>query len=258
MNYIDFHAHLDCPEFGQERERIITESFASGIKTIVTVVDPYSQDSLRISAEIIGTHPQVRAIIGAHPHEAARYSPEVEQRIFSFSKDHGVCGIGEAGLDFHYNFSPPDAQRTVFQRQLAIAREMNLPLIVHSRKAENEILDLLHKSRFPQPVVFHCFTGDRAEAAEILHCGYSLSFSGIITFRNAGELREVVRTAPLDRIFSETDSPYLAPEPFRGKVNRPANVAIIATRIADIKEAELEDVLAQIESNLDRFLELAP
>ena len=247
--YIDFHCHLDDPCYEKNRWSIIDQCFSSGFKKLITVADPYNEGSLERTAEILAYHPDIDCTIGAHPHQADQYSPEIERRIFGFRKRFKIMAIGEVGLDFHYNFSPPENQISTFKQQIALARDCSLPLVIHSRHAEKQVLEILARERFAQPVVFHCYTGDGDAAKEIVNRGYFVSFSGIITFKKAGELRRIVEETPLDRLFSETDSPYLAPEPNRGRINTPLAVIQVAEKIAEIKKTDLSVVLEHIARN---------
>jgi TatD DNase family protein len=248
--YIDFHCHLDDPCYEGNRRDIVDRCFAAGFAKLVTVADPYEAAALERTAEIVAYHPGIACTIGAHPHNADHYSPEVERRMLDFRERFKVLAIGEVGMDLHYNFSTPENQARTFARQVALARECSLPLVIHSRQAETEVLAILAREKFPLPVVFHCFTGDGDAAREIMKRGYSLSFSGIITFKKAEELRNIVAATPLDRLFSETDSPYLSPEPNRGRTNTPLAVIQVAEKIAEIKKTELPVVLENIARNL--------
>jgi TatD DNase family protein len=161
--------------------------------------------------------------------------------------------VGEVGLDFHYDFAGHDNQKKVFARQIAIARETHLPLVIHSRNAETEVLEILAEEKFIQPVVFHCFTGNKPAAEEILKRGYSISISGIITFKKADALREIAKIIPLQQLFSETDSPYLSPEPRRGETNTPLNVIPVVEKIAEIKHMDVAQINAAVRQNLMRL-----
>lgn len=251
--YIDFHCHLDDPSFAGERHDLVERCRAAGFRCLVTVADAYDEASLEATAELLARHDLVAATVGAHPHNAGGYSPQVERHLLAFLDRHRVLALGEVGLDFHYDLAPRDRQEEVFRRQAAIAAERRLPLVIHSREAERRVLDILEEERFPGPVVFHCFTGDAQAAAEILNRGYFLSFSGIVTFRNAEALRQVVAETPLERLLSETDSPYLAPEPERGRRNTPLAVARVVERIAAVKGVAEPEVLAQVAANLQRL-----
>jgi TatD DNase family protein len=250
---IDFHCHLDDPCFEKNRWQLIDQCFASGFAKLVTVADPFNEGSMSITGEMLSYHPDIHAMIGAHPHQADNYSPEVEKRQLAFYRRSKIIALGEAGLDFHYDFSSPDKQIQVFKRQIAIAREWSLPLVIHSRSAEECVLKILTQERFPNPVIFHCYTGDKLTAAEILRRGYFLSFSGIITFKNANELREIVEATPLSQLFSETDSPYLAPEPNRGTTNTPLAAMLVVEKIAAIKKTDGSIINAETNKNFSRL-----
>lgn len=251
--YIDFHCHLDDPCFDGDRWRIIDECLASGFSRLVTVADAYDETSLERTKEILDYHGAMTATAGAHPHGADGYTPEIERRLLAFLDQRPVLAVGEVGLDFHYRLAARENQEAVFRRQIAIARERSLPLVIHSRQAEALVLKILAEEQFVLPVAFHCFTGDAASAAEIVARGYLLSFSGIITFKKADELRAVVAAAPLESILSETDSPYLAPEPERGRTNTPLAVMRVAETIAGIKKIEVAALLAAVAKNFQRL-----
>ena len=197
-DYIDFHCHLDDPRFDEDRWRIIDQCFQAGFSRLVTVGDPYQEASLERTAEILDYHEAIAACAGAHPHQADDYSPAIEKRLLAFLDRPRVFALGEVGLDFHYDLSRRENQEAVFRRQVAIARERSLPLVIHSRKAEALVLKILDQEKFAAPVVFHCYTGDEPSARR-RSCGrgYLLSFSGIITFKKADELRAVVAATPL-------------------------------------------------------------
>jgi TatD DNase family protein len=254
MNFIDFHCHLDDKAFDDTRKEIAAECFNAGFSKIVTVADPYEPGSYERTLEVLQCHEHIYCMAAAHPHHADRYTPEIEKGILKFIEDHHAAGYGEAGLDFHYNLSTPGNQRRVFRRQIAVASQLKLPLIVHSRKAEQEVLGFLEEAKFDLPVVFHCYTGSKEDAAEILKRGYYISISGIVTFKNAGFLRDIVTIIPLERIFTETDSPYLSPVPFRGKTNTPLRVRLVAEKIAEIKRIPLEQLNRAVNDNFDRVL----
>ncbi|MCK4765674.1 MAG: TatD family hydrolase [Candidatus Aminicenantes bacterium] len=258
MNFVDFHCHLDMEDFAGKREEIIKECFASGFSKLVTVADPYEKDSLRITTEILGYHKNIFCTAAAHPHNADKYSPQVEKDLLQFLKnkdfEEKVLAVGEAGLDYHYNFSTPENQQRVFKRQIAIAKELRLPLIIHSRQAEKETLNILEKTKFSRPVVFHCYTGTIEDAREILKRGYYISISGIVTFKKSEFLREIVEIIPLSKIFTETDSPYLSPQPFRGRLNTPLRVKLVAEKIAEVKGVPLEKLNKAVNSNFRKLL----
>lgn len=250
---IDFHCHLDDPCFANNCFQLIDQCFSLGFAKLVTVADPFSGPSIIKTGELLSYHPDIQAVIGAHPHQADSYSPEIEKRISAFYLQYKILALGEVGLDYHYHLSAIDNQIAVFKRQVAMAREWSLPLVIHSRNAEEPVLKILDMEKFPNPVVFHCYTGDKTAAAEILQRGYFISFSGIITFKNANMLREIVENTPLRQLFSETDSPYLAPEPNRGKTNTPLAAMQVVERIAAIKKTDIASINMEINQNFQRL-----
>jgi TatD DNase family protein len=250
---IDFHCHLDDPCFEKNRWQLIDQCFSSGFAKLVTVADPFNCHSTEKTGEVLSYHSDIQAVIGAHPHQADSYSPEIEKRMLAFHQQFKILAVGEVGLDYHYNFSTRDNQVNVFKRQIAIAHEWSLPLVIHSRNAEEIVLKILALEKFPNPVVFHCYTGSKLAAAEILKRGYFLSFSGIITFKNANGLREIVESTPLRQLFSETDSPYLAPAPNRGKTNTPLAAMQVVEKIAEIKKTDIANINMETNKNFLRL-----
>ena len=252
--YCDFHCHLDDECFEKNRWQIIDQCFSHGMVSIISVADPFKKMSLFRTEEILAYNPNIYAICGAHPHQADQYSAEIEKNILNFREKVKLRAIGEVGLDFHYDFATRENQKNTFKRQIAIARELDLPLVIHSRNAEAEVLKMLEAEKFASPVVFHCFTGNKSAAEEILKRGYYISISGIITFKKAAELREIVKNIPLKQLFSETDSPYLSPEPRRGEINTPLSVIQVVEKIAAIKNMDTAQINAAISQNLLRFI----
>lgn len=254
MEYIDFHCHLDSEEFKEDRKQIVENIFNSGISKLITVADPYEDESHQSTLEIMEYNSNIFSMTAAHPHNADNYNQKIEERILDFLGTERVIGVGEAGLDFHYNLSKPENQRKVFRRQIGIARERKIPLIIHSREAESEVLRILEEMKFDNQVVFHCYTGKYEDAIEIIKRGFYISFSGIITFKKADYLRKIVSAVPADRLFSETDSPYLSPEPYRGKTNSPERVKIVADKLAEIKGMSVSEMNSFILRNFERII----
>jgi TatD DNase family protein len=252
--YSDFHCHLDDECFEKNRWQVIEQSFTEGIQNIVSVADPFKKASLVETDKILAYKPDIHAVCGAHPHQADLYSIEVEKNIIDFIKRKKIIAVGEVGLDFHYDFASRDNQIKVLKRQVAIARESALPLVIHSRNAEAEVLKILAEEQFTSPVVFHCFTGNMAAAEEILQRGYYISISGIVTFKKADALREIVKIIPLPQLFSETDSPYLSPEPRRGEINTPLGVIQVVEKISAVKGMAVEQINDAISQNLMRLI----
>lgn len=254
MGYVDFHCHLDFSDFEENREDIISACGAAGFYKLVTIADPSEAGSVEKTAAIVREHPMVLGMGAVHPHNADGYSPEIEDRLKAFLRGDGIIAVGETGLDFHYNHSSEQNQKTAFIKHIELAESLNLPLIIHSRNAEKDVLDILDRYHPRFPVVFHCYTGSLQDAEKIIDRGFSISVSGIVTFKKADFLREIVEMIPLQQLFTETDSPFLSPEPFRGKTNSPERIPIIAEKIARIKGIEVEDLNRKICENLDRLI----
>jgi TatD DNase family protein len=248
--FIDTHAHLDDARFANDRDEVVARAKDAGVKTIVTVGCWESARGFGPVADLLRSHPDVYAALGVHPHEAASVVDETPYGLIRDLASGGVgtangrvVAIGETGLDYRYRKSPPEAQREVFRRHVRLARELNLPLIVHSRDADEETLDILADEGLPEAGgVLHCFTGTIGMARKAVDMGMYLSFTGIVTFPDAGPLREAVKATPVEKMLIETDCPYLAPVPERGKRNEPSFIVHTAKAIAGIKGVSAEDI----------------
>jgi TatD DNase family protein len=241
MRLVDSHCHLDFPDFDGERDEILRRARERGVERFVTISTRVRRfDRLR---EIVDTHEDVFASIGTHPHNAAE-EPDVtvEELVAIANAEPKVVAIGEAGLDYHYDKSPREEQAKGFRRHIAAARETGLPLVIHAREADEDIASILEeemgRGRFD--AILHCFSSGAELARRGLALGLHVSFSGIATFKNAEAIRDVAREVPLDRMLVETDTPFLAPPPNRGKRNEPAFVADVATILADAIGVERE------------------
>jgi TatD DNase family protein len=239
IRFVDSHAHLDMEEFDVDREDVIRRAFDSGIDRILCPIDISSGRSLDIGLALAEKYPAISAAAGLHPHQAKSLSAEQSTALRKLAEAGTIRAIGEIGLDFHYHFSTPEEQRRAFRDQLALARESALPVIVHSRQAGREVIDAVRDEGVRRGVM-HCFTEDWDIAKAMLDTGFLISFSGIVTFPKAQDLRDVARKVPLDRILVETDSPYLAPVPHRGKRNEPAHVVETAKILAGLKDLPLD------------------
>ncbi|HEU5132009.1 MAG TPA: TatD family hydrolase [Pyrinomonadaceae bacterium] len=257
--FIDSHAHIDGHEFDTDRDQVIERAKAAGVSTILNVGtgDPHS-DSFERAVELGKTHESVYTAIGTHPHDARLYNDVAEQKIKTLINNNHVIAWGEIGLDFHYDNSPRDVQIDVFKRQLHAARECNLPVIIHTREAEPETIDIL-QSQYkdaPRRGIFHCFSGSMELAHRAIEIGFMISFSGIVTFKKADDLREVAKQVPLDRLLIETDCPYLTPIPYRGKRNEPAYVVEVARCLATLHGIDIEEMAHITSENFKRFFDL--
>lgn len=247
---VDTHAHLSFEEFGDEAPEVLARAHAAGVGLVVNVGSGEGIEGSRRAVAFARANEGVVATVGVHPHDAGKVGEEDLNALGALAGEPEVVGIGETGFDYHYDLSPRPRQREVFERQIALARERKLPLVVHTREAWSDTFDLLRAGGSPASGgVFHCFTGGPEEARAALDLGFYVSFSGILTFRNAEALRAAARLVPIERALVETDAPFLAPEPMRGKRNEPAYVVHTAKLLADLKGLSPEDVARVTEHN---------
>ncbi|HEV2884915.1 MAG TPA: TatD family hydrolase [Pyrinomonadaceae bacterium] len=257
--FVDSHAHIDGPEFDTDRDEVLQRARAAGVSTILNVGtgDPHSGDLERAVA-VAENNEGVYAAVGTHPHDARLYDDQAEERIKKLvSASSRVIAWGEIGLDFHYDNSPRDKQIEAFERQLRSARTLGLPVIVHTREAEKETATILRDEwgGSSRCGVMHCFSGTQWLADQALELGFLISFSGIVTFKKAEELRAVAKRVPLERLLIETDCPYLAPIPYRGKRNEPAYVVEVARCLAEIHSLSVEEMGRITAENFERVFE---
>jgi TatD DNase family protein len=244
---VDSHCHLNFPDFKDDLDDVIIRAQQNGIEILLTINTKLTEaTSLQQIAE---QYEQVFYTVGVHPHEAQDYtSSDLKDQLKRLAMHPKVVGLGETGLDYYYQHSPREAQIFSFETHIEAGIDMNLPIIIHTREADADTLSCLKK--YPKSRgVFHCFSGSSTLAQAALELGYYISFSGIITFKKAEELRQVVRDVPLNRILVETDAPYLAPVPHRGKRNEPAFTRYTAEMIADLKQVSFDDVAKQTTQN---------
>jgi TatD DNase family protein len=251
---VDSHCHLDFPDFAEEREAVIARARDAGVGTMLTIGTRLDQfPGVRAIAE---AYPEIWCSVGAHPHEAADHAGTTAADLAALAAHPRVVGIGETGLDFHYDHAPRDVQEDVFRAHIAASQASGLPLIIHAREADEDVARILREEA-PPPGVLHCFSSGRALAEAALDLGFYISISGIVTFRNAEELRAIVRDVPLVRLLVETDAPYLAPVPYRGRRNEPAYVAATAACVAALKGIEPEALAAATTENFFRLFHKA-
>jgi TatD DNase family protein len=234
--WFDSHCHVPYRGLGAE---VVDEARAAGVTRLVTVGTDAEQSAAAL--ELAAAHDGVWATVGLHPHDASRGVGTVEPLLRGQDK---LVAIGECGLDYHYDYSPRPAQREAFAAQVALASAHRLALVIHTRLAWEDTFDILASVGVPERTIFHCFTGGPAEARRALDLGAWLSFSGIVTFRNAGDIREAVALCPLERLLVETDSPYLAPVPHRGKPNSPVFVPLVGAAVAGVRGIDVAEVEA--------------
>jgi TatD DNase family protein len=257
--FIDSHAHIDGHEFDADRNQVIERAHAAGVSLILNVGtgDPHS-DAFDRAVELGRQHKSIYTAIGTHPHDARLYDDAAEEKIKKLINNEHVIAWGEIGLDFHYDNSPRDVQVAVFKRQLRAARDCALPVVIHTREAEAETIEILQTEYKDEPRrgVFHCFSGSMDLAQRAIEIGFMISFSGIVTFKKADELRAIAKQVPLDRLLIETDCPYLSPIPYRGKRNEPAYVIEVARCLAGIHDLEIGEIGRITSENFKRFFEL--
>jgi TatD DNase family protein len=259
---IDSHVHLDVPQFDEDREAVIGRARAAGVDLMLEIAgSDIGSGSLARGLQLAETYPFIYAAVGLHPHEATLYDASLEATLLAASRHPKVIGWGEIGLDFHYDHSPRDLQQRVFRRQLELARSANLPPIIHTREAEEETIAILDDVWSDPDArasggVFHCFTGSPALAEAALARGFLLSFSGIVTFRTATVLQEIAATIPPEQFLIETDCPYLAPVPHRGRRNEPAFVRDTAIFLAHLRGVSPEELFATTTHNFRRLFRL--
>jgi len=251
---VDSHCHLDFPDFAAEREAVIARARAAGVATMLTIGTRLDQFAGVLA--IAESDDDIWCSVGAHPHEAADHAATTAADLAALAAHPRVIGIGETGLDFHYDHSPHDLQEQVFRAHIAASRASGLPLIIHARAADDAVAHILREEHATAGVL-HCFSSGRGLAEAALDLGFYISISGIVTFRNAEDLRAIVRDVPLERLLVETDAPYLAPVPYRGRRNEPAYVAATAAVVASLKGVETAVLAAATSDNFFRLFKKA-
>ena len=283
MTLIDSHCHIDGPQFDEDRDDVVRRAREAGVAVMLNVGtgNPHSDD-FRRAVRVAESYENVWASVGVHPHDAKLYDDRAEEHLLELARgSEKVIAWGEIGLDYYYDHSPRDVQRDVFRRQIRLAKELDLPIIVHSRDANDDTVEILKEenslqakangleltansfgaeknSRKPlalshKPGVMHCFGGTPEMALALIEVGFYISFAGNVTFKKAEELREAARVVPLDRLLVETDCPFLTPVPHRGKRNEPAMVVHTAQFLAELKGVEFDVLARQTTENFSRL-----
>ncbi len=251
--FIDTHCHLDFPDFNLDREDVIKRAKEEGLEYIINI-----GSSLRGSGDAVAfaqKYDCIYATVGLHPHEADSFNNEIKSQLISLAKNNKVVAIGEIGLDYFKSYSRPDNQKVLFTELLRVAGDLGLPVVIHNRQAEAETIKILKETR-PVGAVVHCFSGDERFLKVCLDLGFFISFTCNITYRKADNLRNLVKITPLEKLFLETDAPFLPPEGFRGKRNDPWQVKLLAQEIARIKQISIEEVAATTTTNAIDFFNL--
>jgi len=256
MELIDTHCHLTFEELAGDIEAVIERSKTAGVTGWVTVGTDLQENQKAL--ELAERHENMYAAVGIHPHDAKTVTAESITELKELAQSQKVVAIGETGLDFHYDFSPPHDQKKTFAQQLTIAAELNLPVIIHCRKAFDETMEILNEYRTSvEKVVFHCFSGSAQQAKIVLDKGFYISFTGVVTFKNAEATRQAARIVPLDRLMLETDCPYMSPEPMRKqKINEPALLVHTARCLAELKRMDLADFAQAVTTTSKAFFNL--
>jgi TatD DNase family protein len=250
VKLVDSHCHLDDEQFDADREQTIERARAAGVEAMMAIGTGNGPPDLEAAVRLADRYPFVYATVGVHPHDAAKATEETFARLRHLADHPKVQALGEIGLDYHYDFSPRDLQRSVFERQLAIAAEAGKPVVIHTREAWEDTMAVL-RSRWQGGGIMHCFTGDEQQAREALDLGFHLAFGGVLTFPKADAVRQAARITPADRLLVETDCPYLAPVPKRGKRNEPAFLVETVRRLAEVRSASIEEIAQQTTTNFE-------
>ena len=252
-SFIDTHCHLD--KLDSTPEEAVKQAKQEGVEKMITI--SVNEESFDFVSNAIMQFKDVFGSLGLHPHDAAEFSPSLDESIRKLAQGHDkIIAVGETGLDYHYMNSSLEEQKNAFRKQLQIADELNLPVILHSRKAETDTISILKEIPVPALGVAHSFTSSLKMAKSLLNMGWYLGINGIVTFKNAQDLREIVSWIPLDRLLLETDSPFLAPVPFRGNPNKPSHIPVIASFIAKLRKIPIEHLAERTLENAQRLFSI--
>ena len=253
MILVDSHVHLDHEQFRPDLDALVGRAHDQGITRMLTIGTGDGPPKLDCAVELAAKYAGVYATVGVHPHEASKANAATFDELRRLLREPSVVALGEIGLDYHYDFSPREVQREVFRRQLGLAQEAGKPVIIHTREAWPDTVDLLRRE-WSGPGIMHCFTGDAAQAREALDLGFHLSFGGVVTFNKAESLRQAAAIVPDDRLLVETDAPYLAPIPYRGKRNEPAFMVETVRKLAQVRGVEPDHVASVTTANFERLM----
>jgi TatD DNase family protein len=255
---VDSHCHLDFPDFAPELDAVVARAEAAGVRHMVTISTRVKRHAQILA--IAERYPSVTCSVGTHPHHADEELDVTADDLIARTQHPKVVAIGEAGLDYHYDNSPRDAQARGFRTHIAAARATQLPLVIHTREADEDCARILEDEmgKGPFPAVLHCYTGGAELARRAVALGCYIGFTGIVTFKNSAALRDIAKAVPADRFLVETDSPYLAPLPYRGKRNEPAYVVKVAEVLAEVRGTTFDDVCRQTTDNFFKLFSKAP
>ncbi len=253
---IDSHCHLDSADFDADRDAVIERAIAAGVEHMLAIGTGQGPPDLEAGLRLAAKHPAFFATAGIHPHDAAKAKPDDFKRLADLAAHPKVLAVGEIGLDYHYDFSPRDVQKSVFIQQMELAAASKKPIVIHTREAWDDTLALIEQHWTPHGIggIMHCFSGSPEEARRALDLGFYLAFGGIVTFPKALAVQESAKSAPRDRILLETDAPYLAPVPKRGKRNEPALMVHTARKLAELRGESYEELCNATTENFRRLL----
>jgi TatD DNase family protein len=256
VKLVDSHCHLDDEKFADDFDAVVERARAAGVERMMAIGTGDGPPDLEVAVRLADAHDCFYATVGVHPHDASKATAASFERLRELAAHPKVLAIGEIGLDYHYDFSPRDVQQEVFRAQLRLAEAAGKPVVIHTREAWEDTLRLIDE-RPPRALIMHCFTGGETEARQCLERGFYLSFGGVLTFPKAENVREAARIVPDERLLVETDAPYLAPVPHRGKRNEPAFLVDTVRKLAEVRGAGEEQMAALTTQNFDRlFLEV--
>jgi len=238
---IDTHAHLQDKDLKKDLEQVLNRAQNAGLEKIICV--GYDLASSQEALQLARKYRQVHAVVGIHPHDAQSLTPDVKEKIFAMARDQRVVAIGEIGLDFYRDLSPREIQRQAFREQIKMAQEIGKPIVIHDRDAHQEVMEIIKAEKAGKNLgIMHCYSGALPMANELIKLGFYISFAGPLTFKNASKAHETAAKIPIDKILVETDCPYLSPEPFRGKLNEPANAKYVAAKLAELRNKSIDEI----------------
>lgn len=252
MELVDSHCHLDGEKFAPDLDAVLERADRAGVSRILCIGTGDGPPELDRALRLAERYPQILATVGVHPHDAAKVTPRTFDDLRALGQHQRIVAFGEIGLDYHYDFSPRGIQRDVFVEQLKLAKDLDLPVTIHTREAWDDTMTVL-ADHWQGECVLHCFTGDSVQAEQALARGYHLAFGGVLTFRTAENVREAARTVPDERLLIETDAPYLAPLPWRGKRNEPSFLAETVRRLAEVRGCTPEHIAKITTANFERL-----
>ena len=256
MNLVDSHCHLDNPKFAADIDGVMERAAKAGVNRMLSIGTGEGPLDMDCALKVAARHENVFATAGIHPHDASKADHASFALLTTLIREPKCLAVGEIGLDFHYDFSPRDIQQEVFYRQMEIAMDARKPIIIHTREAWTETLRMLREQWQGGPGIFHCFTGTADEALEAVDLGFYVAFGGVLTFPKSDSVREAARLVPMDRLLLETDAPYLAPLPHRGKRNEPAFTAFTAQKLAEVRQCSTDEIAERTTRNFNDLFHL--